>query len=91
MEMSRLGASQVGPLPKGASSFLFSMVLADTKVHHAACLLLERDAGNEYVWKRESNLAKEKVNHAEERQLQATLWIIKSKSTVERQQIFTRS
>lgn len=33
-----------GLLAKGAAVFLFSMVLADTKVHHAGCLF--------YVWER---------------------------------------
>lgn len=32
-----------GPLAKGAASFIFCEVLADTKVHHARCLPGERD------------------------------------------------
>lgn len=36
-----------GPLAKGATSFIFSEVLADTKVHHAGFLPSERDETND--------------------------------------------
>lgn len=75
---NRLSSSFTGGLrTKGAASFLFSVVLADTKVHLAGCLLckgggvgvLERMMNTSTAVRQKPIWPKQKVNHAEEQML----------------------
>lgn len=59
-----LSSSFTGGLhAKGAASFLFSVVLADAKVHHGGCLLC---GGGGMGGGDHSGMSRGKNNHAEE-------------------------